>query len=102
MTSNIIAGAAGVNKTQIDFQAESASFRDIGFTLGDPVYFQYAIASGPGDMCGNAANGNWYSLNASGNLDGDAVTSFFELSAGSDSENQLIRAPGLFVVNELE
>ncbi len=98
VTSNMI----GVSKTQIDFQGESASFRDIGFTLGDPVYFQYQIAGSPGDSCGNAANMDLYQFQANGDLDGDMTPSLFELSAGSDSENQLIRAPGLYIVNELE
>jgi len=91
----------GVSKTQIDFQTESPSFRDIGFTLGDPVYFQYAIV-GSMDTCGNAANTDLYQFQAAGDLDGDGMASLFELSSGSDSENQLIRAPGLYIQNELE
>ncbi|GAB4210467.1 MAG: hypothetical protein OHK0013_31130 [Sandaracinaceae bacterium] len=102
MTSNVIAGGAGVSKTQIDFQSEAPSFRDIGFTLGDPVYFNYVITSATGNMCGNLANMDLYTFQANANLDGDATTSLFELAAGSDSENQLIRAPGLYIVNELE
>ncbi len=91
----------GVSKTQIDFQAESASFRDIGFTLGDPVYYQYHII-GSMDACGNMANTDFYQFQAQGDLDGDGMLSTFELAAGSDSENQLIRGPGLYIVDELE
>ncbi len=92
----------GVAKTQINFQTGPAAFRDIGFTLGDPVYYRYHIVSSAGDMCGSMANVDLYQFQAQGDLDGDAVLSTFELAAGSDADNQLIRGPGLYIVNELE
>jgi len=92
----------GYSKTQIDFEAESQSFRDIHFTTGDPVYFRYRIAGSPGDQCGNMANMDLYVFQANGDLDGDGMESLFEIATGTDGTNRLIRAPGFYIVDELE
>ena len=100
MTTN----TPGVEKTQLDFSitgAEPASFRAIGFSVGDPVYYQYGIVDSA-DMCGGLANTNFYMFQAIGNLNGTGPTSLFEISSGSDATNQLIRTPGIFIENELE
>jgi type IV pilus assembly protein PilA len=105
MTSN----APGVSKTQLDFDGvESASFAGmggsgagLGWTVADPVYYQYVISASTGD-CANMALTPQYTFQAVGDLDGDSSLSTFELAAGSDSANNLYRAPGFYVVNELE
>jgi hypothetical protein len=86
----------------IDFSRESDSFAAIGFTLGDPVYYQYAITGSPGSFCGIAAGADLYRFQARGDRDGDGEQSLFELAAGSDDDNELIRAPGLYIVREHE
>ena len=89
------------NKVLLDWQTEAESFMDIGFALRDPAYYQYHIR-GSADMCGNVASTPLYSFDAEGDLDGDGVTSLFEISAGSNTINELIRAPGIYRENELE
>jgi type IV pilus assembly protein PilA len=101
MTTNAIAGPAGAGKTQVDFSMEAESFRDIGFTIADPIYYQYSI-TGSTDSCGHVGGEDLYSFQAQGNLDGDAILSLFELAAGSSQDNELMRAPGLFIQDELE
>ena len=96
-TSNV----PGNHKSVLDWNAESASFREIGFTTRDPVAFQYEIAGGSG-ACGNPANTPLYSFRANGDLDGDGVTSLYELSAGSNRDNELMRSPGFYILNPLE
>lgn len=92
----------GVQKTQIDFNNMALeNFSDISFTLGDPVYYNYAIVGGDG-MCGHVAGEDIYQFRATGDLDGDMVPSLFELASGSDNENNLIRSPGLYIENETE
>lgn len=89
------------SKTVIDWQTENIAFRDLGFTIADPVYYQYAITGSPA-VCGNMASVPLYSFQAVGDLDFDGVTSLFELAAGSSPQNELMRAPGIFRQNELE
>jgi len=93
--------AVGVNKTQVAVGAMS-SFAALGFTLGDPVYYQYNITMSPGDVCGNMTDTDLYELNAIGDLDGDGIMSTFLLGVGSEMDNNLIRSPGFYILNELE
>jgi type IV pilus assembly protein PilA len=69
---------------------------------GGFVYYNYSLDSAaPG--CGNAASAALlYTLRATGNLDGDAVSATFEQAATSNSNNELYRSRGFFVVNETE
>ena len=54
-------------------------------------------------QCGNVPNDTTvYTFQAAGDLDGDATTSLFEISAGTDPNNELYRGGGFFVQNELE
>jgi prepilin-type N-terminal cleavage/methylation domain-containing protein len=80
-------------------------FRAIGFSIADYVYYGYGIYtdnSGTG-VCGNVANDTTvYTLYAHGDLDGDNVTSTFELAVGSDNENELYHARGMSIDKELE
>lgn len=88
-------------KTRFDFTTID-SFEQLGFSIADPFYFAYEIATGTAD-CGLAAGSTTvYSFRAYGNLDGDVATSMFEMAVGSDTNNELYRAPGFYIVDELE
>lgn len=73
----------------------------IGFSLPDPVAYQYAIVAGP-SRCGHGPNEDLYSFDAIGDLDGNGTQSLFEYAAGSDEHNEMYRTPGLYIQNELE
>jgi len=90
----------GPNKHVIDPSALPASFSELGWSFPDPVYYQYEIVSVGG--CGHAAGENLYSFRAYGDLDGDGVTSLYELSAGSSDLNELYRSPAVYIEQELE
>lgn len=97
----------GTGKTVLDWTAEPSSFAAIGFSIADPHYYRYTImsaaAEGDEGLCGQTASmASLYTFIANGDLDGDGVLSTFELAAGSSSENELMRAPGLYIVNEVE
>ncbi len=81
--------------------AADASFAGIGFTIADPVYYAYQIA-GSADACNAGANANLYSFQSIGDLDADGTTSLFEVAAGTNAERDFIKAPGIFVQNEIE
>ncbi len=87
-------------KQKIDFSADT-SFQALGFSVADPVYYGYTVAGSAG-ACGVAAEANVYSFQANGDLDGDGAQSLFELAVGSNADNELYRAPGFFITNELE
>lgn len=91
----------GAGKIQLDFNAEAASFVDLGFSIADPIYYQYSIAGSDG-ACGHQANEDLYSFRAIGDLDGDDVDSLFEIASGSNGQNELMRTPGIYRQNELE
>jgi len=89
-------------KQNIDWASEEVAFRGIGFTTRDATYYQYEIASA-GATCGVAAGNNTvYSFRAYGDLDGDTNLSTYELAAGTNAQNELMRAPGIYRENELE
>ncbi len=91
----------GPDKTQLELSAQPPSFQALGFSVGDPVYYQYGIENSS-DQCGIAASQDVYVFVATGDLDGDSVQSRFELAAGTDNDRQFIRAPGIYVINETE
>jgi type IV pilus assembly protein PilA len=96
------APGAGVKQT-FDFST-TTSFRDLGFSIADPFFFAYQIASSPND-CGITATGapdQVYAFQALGDLDGDTDTSLFELAVGVNTNAELFRSPGFYVQNELE
>ena len=84
--------------------SDNPSFRAIGFYVGDYVYYAYGLAvDGTTGNCGGSANDpSVYTLYANGDLDDDTTLSLFELSVGSDDNNQLFHARGLYILNELE
>jgi hypothetical protein len=53
-------------------------------------------------MCGNPGGTALYTFYAVGDLDADGTTSRFELAVGTDNDNDVYRAPGFYVENELE
>jgi len=93
--------AVSQDKVQTDFPASSPTWNDIGFSVADPHYYAYEVASST-NTCGNTPSLAVYSFRAHGNLDGDTTSSLFELAVGTDTNNELYRAPGFFVTNELE
>lgn len=94
---------ASQNKQVIDWDAEAASYESLNFQVSDPIYYEYHITAGNGDACGNAAStAGIYTFAANGDLDGNGTKSTFELAVGSNAQNELYRAPGIFTANELE
>jgi len=93
--------APSAAKYTIDWQTADPGFMSIGFALRDPVYYQYLLLGGDG-MCGHMAGDAIYSFQAQGDLDGDGATSLFEIQAGANTINELIRSPGVFRQDELE
>ena len=81
------------------------SFAAIRFTMDSPAYYLYEI-NGSTARCGIPAPAAGitalYSFQAHGDLDGDGTPSLFEITAGADENNQLVRSPGIFMQNELE
>ncbi|MBN8616205.1 MAG: prepilin-type N-terminal cleavage/methylation domain-containing protein [Deltaproteobacteria bacterium] len=104
----VTSNTPGATKTQLDFTMESVSFAGTGamgtgiaWVVSDPVYYQYSIREST-NMCGNTIDTPQYTFWALGDLDGDGENSTFELAVGSDTSNNLMRAPGFFITNELE
>ncbi|MBK8168986.1 MAG: prepilin-type N-terminal cleavage/methylation domain-containing protein [Sandaracinaceae bacterium] len=90
----------GTAKQTFDFQT-IPSFNSLGFTIADYIYFGYSIPSSTG-ACANMVSTAQYTLLATGNLDGDAVQSGFELAVGSNVDNELYHARGFYITNEIE
>ena len=84
--------------------AADASFRELGFSVSDLVYYQYGLAAINGTSgCDHRANSaGLYTFYAHGDLDGDGVRSTFELAAGSDSYNLMYHTRGMYIARELE
>jgi type IV pilus assembly protein PilA len=98
----------GVSKEQLDFDVQPTSFSGmmgtgsgLGWSVADPVYYQYVIPNST-NACGNMVDTPQYTFQAIGDLDGDGVLATFELAAGSDRDNNLMRSPGFYITNELE
>ena len=75
-------------------------FDSLGFTPRDPVYYQYEIVGVGG--CGHTEGEALYSFRAYGDLDGDGITSLYELAAGAGPNGTLVRSGGIFTQDELE
>ncbi len=74
----------------------------IGFAPVGPAFYSYQIANQGTAGCNGAISTDLYRLRAVGNLDSDTTNSTFELSAGSDANNELYHASGFFITNETE
>jgi len=94
------------SKRVVNWQAEAnaAQFTALNFAPADPLYFDYNVTEADGTSnCGNtASNTTVYTFYANGDLDGDTVLSTFSLSAGTNPDNALYRAPGIYSNNPLE
>ncbi|MEQ9076949.1 MAG: prepilin-type N-terminal cleavage/methylation domain-containing protein [Sandaracinaceae bacterium] len=89
-------------KTLLDWDMEAQSFQDLGFSIADPIYYQYSIVGSSGLCDGMASSTNVYTFRAEGDLDGDMATSLFEIAVGSSTQNVLVRTPGIYRQDELE
>jgi type II secretory pathway pseudopilin PulG len=101
-SSGRVPSVPGPDKQIADFYADD-SFRAIGFSVEEPVYFAYQLRSAV--TSSNACPlepGHGYTYTAVGDLDGDGFRSLYELAAEYNGERQLVRSPGLYVVNGIE
>ncbi len=94
----ITGNVPGPQRTQLSDVPES--FSALGFTPYDPIYFRYEIVSVPG--CDHPDGAALYSFRAHGDLDGDGVTSLFELTAESDLAGDLSRPLSISRQDEFE
>ena len=90
-----------VGKELLDWSVQSSSFEMIGFASREPIYFQYEMAASDGH-CGHQALDLLYSFRAFGDLDGDGITSMYELASGASQHNELVRSPGVYRQNPFE
>ena len=89
-------------KQVIDWSTQPASFQALNFAPADPIYYDYNIVTDNAG-CGNSASDmNVYSFTAFGDLDADGTLSTFTLLAGTNPDNALYRAPGIYSNNPLE
>ena len=95
--------ATPTDQKQDGMFAGAAGWDELGFNITDPVYYSYSYeATSPG-LCGIGAAGmSIYSFRAMGDLDGDGTQSLFELSVGVNAEQEVFRAPGFYITEELE
>ena len=93
-------------KFVVNWQLETdvASYTALNFAPADPLYFEYWIVEQDGiSDCGHPPNEiDTYRFVAHGDLDNDGVRSTFELAAGTNNDNALYRAPGIFSADPLE
>jgi len=93
-------------KYVVDWQneANAASYTALNFAPADPLYFEYWVIEqdGTGDCGHPPGETDTYVFRAIGDLDNDDVESTFELAAGTNPDNALYRAPGIFTVDPLE
>ena len=96
--------APTADKHTVDFSDTAmAPFAAVGFSVSDPMYYQYFLISPGASACGlGPLNNTIYTFQAQGDLDGDGVFSTFELAVGSSEANELYRTPGMYIENELE
>ena len=100
------ANPPGPTKVERTYGAATGFNATTGLGFGGGfVYYQYSLVS-PLPGCDHTplavAGALLYTMRATGDLDGDAVTSNFEQAATINDQNELYRARGFFVVNETE
>jgi len=85
-------------------QADAAAFTALNFAPADPIYFDYNVKEADDTSnCGNTpSNTGIYTFTANGDLDNDGTLSTFSLAAGTNPDNALYRAPGIYSNNPLE
>jgi prepilin-type N-terminal cleavage/methylation domain-containing protein len=80
----------------------SDEWRALGFE-GVYGYFRYEVVTVAGLTCGIPANTNpVYTLRALGDLDDDDTNSTFDLTVGSNEDNELYHARGFHIQNDYE
>jgi type IV pilus assembly protein PilA len=89
-------------KQTVDFSLASPSYRALSFSIADPFYFDYRIASGAPGCTHMTLEIDTYAFSAHGDLDGDMALSTFEVAVGTSEENELYRSPGIYIADELE
>jgi hypothetical protein len=98
--------AASDAKYVVDWpnQTDIAQYTALNFAPADPLYFEYHVseADGTGDCGHTPGETDTYVFSAHADLDGDTNLSTFELSAGTNPDNALYRAPGIFTADPLE
>ncbi len=85
-------------------ETDLASYSALNFAPADPLYFEYHVTEqdGTGDCGHPPGEQDTYVFAAHGDLDGDGAQSTFELAAGTNPDNALYRAPGIFSQDALE
>jgi type IV pilus assembly protein PilA len=108
--SYCIVGNEGQNPSSVNASkqryAPKTNAQALGFSIADFVYYGYGFDSSAGTttsgVCGVNATTNVYTFFAVGNLDGDNISSRFELAAGTDDQTTLYHARGFYIVDEIE
>jgi len=79
-------------------------YKEFSFAPQDGLYYAYTVTDvTPAGACGVAPlTASVYTFSAEGNLDGDVLTSRFEMAAATNADNALYRQPGIFEVSPLE
>jgi type IV pilus assembly protein PilA len=82
-------------------------FDQLAFKMSDLVLFGYGISSigTPGGITCFSDPSNLsavYTFYARGDLDGDGTFSTFELSIGSNGDDQLYHSRGIYIANDIE
>jgi hypothetical protein len=70
------------------------TWKAIGFSIADPVYFSYQIIT--------ARGGRRATVRATGDLDGDGIESRYSLELQLDAAGKVVASPELVIENELE
>lgn len=85
-------------------ETDATSYAALNFAPADPIYYDYNVTAAPAaSACGNTATDpTVYTFTANGDLDGDNTESSFQLAAGSNADNALYRAPGIYSTDPLE
>ena len=97
-----VPGTPAASKQKFTTTASDTSFRALQFSVADYVYYSYGITAAAASCNWSAGNSSLYTFYANGDLDGDITLSTFELATGSDADNQLYHARGLYINREYE
>lgn len=106
VSSATVTWTPSAEKNVPNWSAQPAQYTALNFAPADPLYFAYSVTAdttGTTAGCGKPANQtDVYTFTANGDLDGDGNQSTFQLAAGSNPDNALFRAPGIFSNSALE
>ncbi|MCA9581055.1 MAG: hypothetical protein KC416_04630, partial [Myxococcales bacterium] len=90
----------GPEKKTVDFSTH-ATYRAIGFSVSDPIYYAYGVGSyaclGGGNNCQlPALPFTAFTLSAAGDLDGDGRFSAHQIYVGVNERSEMFRAGGFY------